>query len=174
MNISLISKSLRAFLVAIIAVLAFGSVSTALAVPPFQEHFGPDDLTGFFVGDCGDFNVLLDFTIQGHVTVNFDQDGVLVAAQQHLEFPNDKYYNSVNPDIFFTGNAVQNEHFDLVSGVVATTGLHFNLTIPGHGVVFHQVGQIIFDLATGDVLFQAGPADFEDDDIAALCAALTP
>ena len=174
MNISLISKSLRAFLVGIFAVLAFGSVSTALAVPPLKVNFGPDDFTGFFVGDCGSFSALLDFTIQGHFVVKFDKDGNAVAAEQHLKFPNDKYYNSENPDIFFTGNAIQNDHFDLVGDVVATSGLHFNLTVPGHGVVFHQVGQIIFDLVTGDVLMQSGPADFEDGDIVALCAALTP
>lgn len=40
-------------------------------------------------------------------------------------------------------------------------------------VIFHQARQIIFDFVTGEIPFQARPADFEDGDIAALCPALT-
>ncbi len=174
MNISLISKSLRAFLVGIIAVIAFGTVSTVLAVPPLKVNFGPMDFVGFFVTDCGDFDVLLDFTEQGHFIVHFDQDGNDVKVNQHLEFPNDVYYNSANPGISFTGNAVQNTQFDVVDNQLAISGLQFKLTIPGQGVVFHQVGRIIIDFTIPDVIFQAGPADFDEGNVAALCAALTP
>ncbi len=174
MNISLISKSLRAFLVGIIAIIAFGSVSTALAVPPLKEKFGPFDDVGFFVTDCGDFNVLLDFTIQGHFIVFFDKDGNPVKVSEHFEFPNDVYYNSESPEVSFTGNGVQNLHFDYVDNNLAIAGLQFKLTIPGQGVIFHEVGRLFIDLVTGDVLMQAGPADFSDGNTAALCAALTP
>ena len=174
MNISLISKSLRAFLVGIIAVLAFGSVSTALAVPPLKVNFGPDFGFGFFVADCGDFAALLDFTAQGHFIVHFDQDRNPVRVNEHFEFPNDIYYNSTSPDISFTGKAVQNTQFDFVDNQLAISGLQFKLTIPGQGVVFHEVGRIIIDFNIPDVIFQAGPADFSDGNTAGLCAALTP
>ena len=174
MNISLISKSLRAFLVGIIAVIAFGTVSTALAVPPLKVNFGPMDFVGFFVTDCGDFDVLLDFTEQGHFIVHFDKDGNPVKQNVHFEFPNDVYYNSANPGISFTSNARQNLHFDFVDNNLAIAGLVFKLTIPGQGVVFHEVGRVFIDLVTGDVLMQAGPADLSDGNFAALCAALTP
>ena len=174
MNISLIIKSLRAFLVGIIAVLAFGSVSTALAAKPVKVNFGPDDFFGFFVADCGDFDVLLDFTAQGHFMLHFDKDGNLVRVHEHFEFPNDVYYNSTDFGISFTGNAVQNTQFDVVDNQLAISGLQFKLTIPGHGVVFHQVGRIIIDFTIPDVIFQAGPADFDEGNVAALCAALTP
>ena len=173
MNISLISKSVRAFFVGIIAVLAFGSVSTALAVPPVKGNFGPDDVVGLFVANCGDFAALLDFTEQGHFILHFDQDGNLVRVNQHFEFPNDVYYNSESPEISFTGNAVQNTNVDLVDNNIAIAGLQFKLTVPGQGVVFHEVGRLFIDLNTGDVLMQAGPADFSDGNTAALCAALT-
>ena len=174
MNISLISKSLRAFLVGIIAVIAFGSVSTALAAKPLKVNFGPDDILGFLVADCGDFNVLLDFTVQGHFIVHFDKDDNPVRVNEHFEFPNDVYYNSESPEISFTGNAVQNTNVDLVDNNIAIAGLQFKLTVPGQGVVFHEVGRLFIDLNTGDVLMQAGPADFSDGNTAALCAALTP
>ena len=166
------SKPFRAFLTGLGAVLASAWVSSALAVPPLKVNFGPDDIVGIFVANCGDFNALLDFTAQGHFIVRFDKDGNPVAVQQHIRFPADIYYNSENPDIFLTGNAVQNDHFDLVDEVVATSGLLFKLTVPGHGVVFHQAGLVRIDLTNGDVLFQAGPADFDDGDFAALCVAL--
>ena len=40
-------------------------------------------------------------------------------------------------------------------------------------VIFHQARQVIFDFVMGEIPSQVGPADFEDGDIAALCAALT-
>ena len=174
MNISLISKSLRAFLVGIIAVIAFGSVSTALAVPPLKINIGPNDFTGFLVTDCGSFNVLLDFTQKAHFILHFDQDGNLVRVNEHFEFPNDVYYNSENTEIYITGNAVQNTNIDVLDNNIAIAGLQFKLTIPGQGVVFHEVGRLFIDLDTGDVLMQAGPADFSDGNTAGLCAALTP
>ena len=174
MKISLISNSLRAFLVGIIAVLAFGSVSTALAVKPLKVNFGPFDNVGFFVADCGDFNALLDFTIQGHFIGHSDQDDNPVRVNEHIEFPNDIYYNSESPDISFRGNAVQNTQVDLVDDTLAIAGLQFKLTIPGQGVIFHEVGRLFIDLETNDVLMQAGPSDFLDENTAALCAALTP
>ena len=167
------SKPFRAFLTGLGAVLASAWVSTALAVPPLKVNFGPDDFVGLFVADCGTFNALLDFTSQGHFIVHFDQDGNAVAVNQHIEFPADIYYNSTNPLIFFAGNAVTNDNFDLVDNAVATSGLFFKLTVPGHGVVFHQVGRVEINLETEEILFQAGPADFDDGNVAALCAALT-
>ena len=168
------SKPFRAFLTGLGAVLASGWVSTALAVPPLKGNFGPDEVVGDFVGDCGTFDVLLDFTIEGFFLLHFDQDSNLVAANQHINFPNDRYYNSENPGIQLKGNAVENQHFDLVDNVVAVSGLSFKLTVPGHGVVFHEAGHVVIDLSNGDVLFQAGPSDLTGGDLAALCAALTP
>ncbi len=168
------TKPFRAFVAVLGVYLASALVSTASAVPPMKVNFGPNDGFGFLVADCGDFNALLDFTAQGHFIVRFDQDGVPIAVEQHIRFPADIYYNSNDPNIFLTGNAVQNDHFDLVNQVVATSGLLFKLTVPGHGVVFHQAGLVRVNLETGDVIFQAGPADFDEGDTAALCAALMP
>lgn len=174
MNKSKVSKIFKDVLTGIIAIIALGSTSTAFAVPPLKGDFGPTDFFGLFVADCGTFNVLLDFTEQGHFIVHFDQDGNPVRENVHFNFPNDIYYNSENPDIFLTGNAAQNFKFDYVNNTLAIAGLQLKLTVPGHGVVAHEVGRLIVDLVTGEIVFQAGPKDISDGDTAALCAALAP
>ena len=152
--------------------MVLGPISTALAVPPLKGNFGPTDFIGFFTADCGSFNVLIDWTERGHFIVHFDKEGNVVRESVHFNFPNDIYYNSENPDISLTGNAAQNFKFDYIDNTLAIAGLQLKLTVPGYGVVAHEVGRVIIDLISGDVMFQAGPADFTDDDTAALCSAL--
>lgn len=174
MNISRVSKQLKDIIVGVSAIIALGAGSNAAAVPPLKGNFGPTDFIGFFIADCGSFDVLLDYTEQGHFIVHFDNEGNPIRENVHFNFPNDVYYNSENPEIRLSGNAAQNFKFDYIDNTLAIAGLQLKLTVPGYGVVFHEVGRLIIDLITGETVFQAGPNDASDGDIAALCEALTP
>ena len=87
-------------------------------------------------------------------------------------------YNADQPAIFVSGGPaeIENLRFDLTNSppTLAITGVSFKVTLPGESVIFHEAGRLILNLETEEILFQAGPKDVEDGDVAALCAALTP
>lgn len=154
------------------AFIAIGS--TALAVPPYKENIGPIQVLGYHVTDCGTFDILNDFTMVGHFKVFFDKDGNWTKYFEHIQaVGGSRYYNSVDPDISFSGGPgeVQNQTW-YPDGRYIITGLSVRITIPGHGVVAHEVGRIIIDTDTWETLFQAGPSDAISD-TTALCELLS-
>ncbi len=54
------------------------------------------------------------------------------------------------------------------------TGVQLMITLPGHGVIYRDVGRARFDIATFDPVFFMGHWDSLDGDFQALCAALAP
>ena len=148
--------------------------STALAVPPIKVNIGPIQTLGYLIADCGTFNALNDFTVVGHYKVFFDKDGNFTKYFEHIRAVGEtRYYNSVDPDISFPGGPgeVQNQTYYPDERYIIT-GLSTRITIPGRGVVVHEVGRIIIDLVTGETLFQAGPSDAISD-TTALCELLS-
>ena len=172
MKTSRIGNLLLSLLLAISAAIP---ASTAWAVPPNKVNFAFDTV-GFLVGDCGTFQVWTDFHGEGFFIERFNQAGAVTKVNQHINFSQSIYYNSENPAIFIEGGPgeLQNDHFDFTGDVptLAITGLTFKVTLPGNGVIFHEAGRIVIDFETGEVLFQAGPHDFGDQEVAALCTAL--
>jgi hypothetical protein len=57
-----------------------------------------------------------------------------------------------------------------LSDTVVRLGLVYNYTVPGAGVVLLETGRVVFDLATGDVLFEAGPHQVLEGDTEAFCS----
>ena len=168
--------------IGLVAVLVVGLISTAIAGSPSQRiTFGPAPEFPFPVADCDGFQVIATSTINGHFILHFDKDGNLKHVNQHINFRDSIYFNSANPAMFIMGGPGENvnQRFDDIdpvtgfAGLLAETGLSFKVTIPGYGVVFHQAGRLVLDLVTGEIVFQAGPADFDEGATAALCAALT-
>jgi len=158
-----------------LAAVALSVAISGWAAPPNKVKFA-GDFIGDFVGDCGTFYVLNDVAFEGFFIEHFDKNGNLVFISQHFDFGNSIYYRSDDPTVFLVGipGEVANERYIVTGNTprVIIAGLPYQVTVPGHGVVFHQVGRIILDLETGEVLFQAGPNDFVGQDVAALCAAL--
>ncbi len=109
------------------------------------------------------------------VTTFFDQAGNPVRLQIKV----DAVGVVTNPE---TGESVENPahttvFVDLVEGTEAQVGLVFKATVPGVGVVFHDVGRVVHD-AEGNLIFEAGPHDVlntaGDHRVRAnFCAALT-
>lgn len=159
-------------------VLAIGSISNALAVPPDKSYFGPLQVFGFYVGSCETFDILSDFTYEGHVIFHYDRDGNITRANYHQSFTYSTYYNSEFPDVRIEGGPGEGQNdlvvyngdapFDIVTGPI------IKINVPGWGVIFHQVGRLVVDLNTGEFLVQTGPQDWLNGNVDALCAALTP
>ena len=176
------SRSLKAGLFCSAVILVAGSLSTALAVPPLKGAIGPVDIESEFIGDCGGYAVLANFTLGGHFVQQFDKDGIVRRVNTHLSFTESIYYGSYeadysDPAFFLTGQGeVQNERFelDVSPPIVALTGGPYRVTVPGSGVIFQEGGRILINLATGEIISSSGPSDNLDGNVAALCAALAP
>lgn len=139
-----------------------------------RETFGPFQILGQVAADCGGFTVLADTTFRGHATLRFDATGSLVRITAHERYT-EILYNSIDPTKFVS--SIPQETANLLINIENSTewvaGSTFMFTVPGVGVVLHDVGRVIYDTATGEVTFQAGPHQYLEGDTAALCAALS-
>jgi hypothetical protein len=126
------------------------------AAPPVVETFH-DEGSFSFAGPCPNGVTLVGtFTEDVRVTTFFDQAGTPVRLQIKVNVAG----VVTNPE---TGESVENPahttvFVDLVEGTEAQVGLVFNATVPGVGVVFHDVGRVVYD-AAGNLMFEAGPHD---------------
>ena len=166
-------KTLNKTIASAAAVLVAGICSLAWAAPPDHANgvptekfpWGPFEDLGIPLVDCGDFWINIDWRGEGFWTTHYNKDGT---PKFEFFLGKDTYlfwYNSEKPGIGFMSHGTKiNRHwfgapFDSDR---AEVGLSFSLNVPGYGVVFHDVGRIIFERTTGEVLFSAGPHTAED------------
>ena len=160
---------------AAVAVALLALPVAASAAPPLVATFH-DEGSSPFAGPCPNGVTLVGtFTEDVRVTTFFDEAGTPVRAHITVNVVG----VVTNPE---TGESVENPSHqtiivDLVEGTEAQVGLIFKATVPGEGVVFHDVGRVVFD-AADNVTFEAGPHDVlntaGDHAVRAnFCAALT-
>ena len=121
------------------------------------------------VADCGDFQVLDQYTISSTVILFFDEAGNL---SRFIE-QNDGTDQFINAKTGKTLRALPFHNTVLVDRVAhegTTTGIILRVVVPGAGAVLLDVGRIV--TRRGEITFQAGPHQFFDGDLGALCAAL--
>jgi hypothetical protein len=165
MNIRLIASSL-----VLVSLMAFPPLSFATADGPVVE--GPIHEEGTSVlADCGSFQVL-DISELNYITrLFFDEEGNLVKIVEEV-WGTDTFTNSVTGKAYpmdFHNNTIVD--FSTTPPRAANMGVIFRLVVPGAGAVFLDVGRIVLD-RQGNVYFQAGPHQFFDGDLDALCTAL--
>jgi hypothetical protein len=162
-------------LIALAATVLFASpVAAANGDRVVREEFGPFEILGQVAADCGDFTVLADTVYRGHATLRFDAAGNLLQISAHERFT-EVLYNSNDPTKYLSSNPQQASNLlvNIENSTEWVAGSIFKFTLPGVGVVLHDVGRLVYDTNTGEVLFQAGPQQYLNGDIAALCAALS-
>ena len=132
----------------------------------------PVTQTGVVVGQCGNFDVLNDFTALLSGTIVYDKSGVAVQTIQHYRLIGESiYYNSANPEKSVLGGPAEHEldRIDMTTGIVYVSGPSFKIRVPGYGLIFAETGHIVIDETTGQVVFNSGHNQYVDQDLAALC-----
>jgi len=154
-----------------VVLFALGGVASAdkPESTPAPVRLEPETGTDL-IAECGEFDVLTDFVVDGQSTIFFDSDGNPDYARVHLRFV-DFYYNSATGE-GFTEHEHSNTLLDLPSGdEVTSSGVSYRVTVPGEGVVLLEAGRLEFNEA-GEIVFVAGPHQVLSQDTDKLCEAL--
>ena len=147
--------------------VAAATVGPALAYQPdivnLTIHRHWDDF-----GACDGYNVIGDFNVTRKDVTFFDKDGVPIKVDIFVHYEG-TLTNSVNGKMFDDRGDVKNTT-DLVNGTFTQPGGLRHTTVPGLGIVIQETGRIIFDDASGGILFVT--PGMSSDENQQLCAAL--
>lgn len=123
-------------------------------------------------GDCGAFALIFEADVTRKLTTFYDQDGVPV-RDVLVRHSDGTVSNSVTgKSLPFTGVWRVTRYYadGQLTGRVTQAGRTYLITVPGLGEIFHQTGYGIQQ--DGQTIFEAGPHDFEHENVDELCAYL--
>ncbi|HSL29248.1 MAG TPA: hypothetical protein VK900_08630 [Anaerolineales bacterium] len=161
----------RLLVITLTVLLSFILVTSALAAKPEMFTIPVDDT--LVLGSCDGFDVIEQVQGKIKVSTHFDQDGNFVMEIARFSLRH-TYTNSEtgaslrSPDVGIDKIRVHEDG----SGTVAVVGIVAHIVVPGEGPVFTHLGRIVFDINTGQVLFEAGRHDDFAGLLPALCSAL--
>jgi hypothetical protein len=142
------------------------------------EHYSyPITVRSQNLGSCEAFDVYTDYDVMLHVTAVYDNKGNLAKERFKADVVGRSiYYNSNNPTIFLMGGPGEMEidHLNIVKESIFATGLMWKVTVPGYGAIFLETGRLVWDFNIGENLYNTGHNQFFDEDLKAVCKALTP
>lgn len=128
-------------------------IAFAAARMPEQFDFQEEVQYSF---SCGAFEGRAVGAVDAHGTLFFDREGdearLIVHTKAHITVTN------LSTGATIEDNANYNDHLDLTTQVLATTGKYFSIKVKG-GPVIRDIGRFVFDRDTREVLFEAGPHD---------------
>ena len=162
----------RLFVGSVTVLLSLVLVTSVLAAKPDSFTIPVDDM--LVLGDCGGFELIEHIEGTVKVSIHFDQDGNFAMELARFGLHH-TYTNSVtgeslrSPDAGIDKITVNEDG----SGTVAVIGIVGRIVVPGEGLVFAHLGRIVFDLDTGEVLFEAGRHDDFGELFPLLCTALS-
>jgi hypothetical protein len=146
--------------------LALGASAPTSAARPETSTFLMQGTQ--LLADCGDFLVYDDYDATVGVTNFYDKDHNVIAVHMAIN-GTDTYRQSVTGETITMPSHFM-VHFDPQTGLNASAGLVYHLTVPGLGGVFLEVGRSVFDVNAGAFVFLAGPHQLSSNDTAGLCA----
>jgi hypothetical protein len=159
----------RILFLSVIGVLAAAALAVAAAAGPPDHFTDTQDYSGS--SPCGGF----DDMYQGHLDVSgitkFDKQGNPVQDVVHISGW-EKNWRSDDPSVSFVAKRQWTVTFDYATGIEKDSGMVFSANAPGVGVLFHDVGSVLFDSAAGVVIAVHGPHDVLAQGDAAFCNAL--
>ena len=165
------SRYRRLLIIVLTVSLSLTLVTSTLAAKPEFITITVDDTLP--LGECDGFTVIehVEGTIK--LSTHLDKEGnvVMDIFRIHLRhtLTNSETGTSLRSQDVGIDKVVFHEDGSVT---VAVIGIVAHIVVPGEGPVFSQLGKIVFDDATGQVLFVAGPHDDFADLLPALCAAL--
>ena len=162
----------RSVVAVVVVLLLMGSVGFGQGQGRSEKYtIGPFGAIGEVVGNCGTFDVKVDYValITGNLVYN--KSGQLVNDVGHFRVIGESlYYNSENPAKAVTGGPVELENSRTLDGYMYYgSGPSWKIRVPGYGLIFAETGHIIYDQRAQEILFNAGHNQFVDKDLAALC-----
>jgi hypothetical protein len=128
-------------------------IAFAAARTPVQFDFHEGVEYSF---SCGAFEGRAVGSVDAHGTLFFNRQGDEARLKVHIE-PRLTVTN-LSTGATIEDNADYNDHLDLTTQVMATTGKYFSIKVKG-GPVIRDIGRFVFDRDTREVLFEAGPHD---------------
>jgi hypothetical protein len=161
-----------------VAIGALAMAAGAVAGKPDIVAFPPAELVGVFQHDCGDFELLLNGTLERRSRFTLDEAGQDVAERRLVKITG-TIYNSSDPTKaapYFRSIQIDSNFVTGERAIIGTT----HVVLRGQSIVFHTSGIRIEDWTDVDfetifptLLFQGGPADtFDDEAWNRLCTAL--
>jgi hypothetical protein len=159
------SRYRKLFTILLTSLLTLTIFTSAFATSPEFITRQIDETSEF--GTCDGFSVIehLEGTIKA--SFQYDQDGnfrmrIARFALSHT------FTNSVTGASLFTPDVGIDQEFTTHFAVIGLVG---RIVVPGQGLVFVNLGRLVYD-NTGEVIFEAGPHDNFDDLLPVLCSAL--
>ena len=157
------------FYAAVFCFLCLLSPSPAGASAPYVEEFSfvQDDVP---FANCGDFIITESGAGTVRITTYFDRAGQPIRVLFQGRFKGT--LTNLDTGAFLSDSpSVANITLDLIAGTQTNVGAFYNITVPGKGVVYFDVGRLVFD-GFGPPVFIAGQHRPPGEALSILCEAL--
>jgi hypothetical protein len=142
----------------------------ALGKAPLHEVFFDDPSFALPDIDCGNFTIReTSFSNRIHVTTYFNDAGDPIKIRVHVQFQG--VLTNLSTGKTLRDHAAFTNTFDFAEGTLTQTGVSFNLNVPRVGKVVAK-GRTVFDLETGEFVFEARQHDEIDPGLTAICPLL--
>ena len=151
---------------------AAAACGVELMLPGAASAKPPERFTDSFPysgsASCGAFDDVWEGSIELSGMTTFDKAGNPVADIVHIKRV-ETNWRSDDPSVSMTGTGSFTVKYDYATDTEANLGQVFKQTYPGLGVLFHDVGKIVF--SPGGVVVH-GPHDIFEQGDAVFCDAL--
>ncbi len=141
-----------------------------------QGSFTSSDVNADIGVSCGSFQVLESATSTIRFTIFYNQAGNVTQAAFHFRLvgtlSNSVTGTSVPEEAAFTQTFTFATPGDFSTVTLTYTGQVFNVTLPGSGLILHDVGRVVF-APDGTITFEGGPHQELHNQVQKLCAALS-
>jgi hypothetical protein len=158
----------RQWIFALVALAALAAVAAAPAgaVPPVMYVVDG----GVWVEDICGFPITHTDTGTAKITVFFDANGnpVKAIATDTSHFT-ETFTNEANGKTLVSNSPVV-QIIDFGTKTLTEVGLVVGLHVPGEGLILLGVGKLVFDLASGQVVYERGPHWPVEGNIGAYCS----
>ena len=154
-----------AVLLSVFCGVAMAFAGAAGAVPPVHQT-SVFDYSGS--APCGTFDDVYFGHLDVTVITTYDEGGNVVRGILHFSGWETNYRSDM-PSVSVTAHRSYTEIINIATSSNQTVGNVFTLTLPGRGVLFHDVGVLRFE---NGILTVHGPHDVYYQGYAAFCDAL--
>jgi hypothetical protein len=141
-----------------------------------QGSFPFSDVNADIGISCSSFQVLETATAPIRFIVLYNQEGNVTQGAFHVRLggilSNSVTGASVPEEAHFTESQTFATPGDFSTMTITITGADFKVTLPGSGLILHDVGKVVF-APDGTITFEGGPHQQLHGEVQKLCAALS-